>query len=311
MSQPPSSTSIPTTTTEAVDARFSDVDCLPTDQLAALINREDASVPDAVAAQLDPISRTVEAVTDRMRRGGRLIYAGAGTAGRLGVLDASECPPTFNTDPELVVGLIAGGRDALVTAIEGAEDDRSLARADVADLGLGPADSLIGISASGSTPYAVEAVAAAREAGAATAGISCNADTALSAAAEIAIEVVVGPEVVAGSTRLKAGTAQKLVLNMISTMTMVRLGKTYGNLMVDVRATNAKLVARVHRIVGDATGADETTVAPAVDAAGGRATTAILMIVAGLDATTAEHELAADNGVLRTTLTRLTRTPKE
>ncbi|MGO1165172.1 MAG: N-acetylmuramic acid 6-phosphate etherase [Janibacter sp.] len=311
MSHPPSSASTSTTTTETVDARFADVDCLPTDQLAALINREDATVPDAVAAQLDPISRTVDAVTERMRRGGRLIYAGAGTAGRLGVLDASECPPTFNTDPELVVGLIAGGRDALVTAIEGAEDDRSLARADVADLRVGPTDALIGISASGSTPYAVEAVAAAREAGAATAGISCNAGTALSAAAEIPIEVVVGPEVVAGSTRLKAGTAQKLVLNMISTMTLVRLGKTYGNLMVDVRATNTKLVARVHRIVGDATGADETTVARAVDAAGGRATTAILMIIAGLDAPTAEHELDADHGVLRTTLTRLTRTPKE
>lgn len=301
-------TPTPVTTTETVDARFADVDRLATPELAALINSEDASVADTVAAQLDPIARTVDGVTGRLRRGGRLIYAGAGTAGRLGVLDASECPPTFNTDPELVVGLIAGGRDALVTAIEGAEDDRSLARTDLADLRVGPDDAVIGISASGRTPYAVEAVTAAREVGAFTAGISCNADTALSTAAEVAIDVVVGPEVVAGSTRLKAGTAQKLVLNMISTMTMIRLGKTYGNLMVDVRATNTKLVARVHRIVGDATGADEATVDRAVADADGRAKTAILMIIAGIDAPTADRELAADDGVLRATLTRLTGT---
>lgn len=295
-------------TTETVDSRFADVDRLPTLALASLINQEDATVAEAVGERLEPISATVDAVVTRLRRGGRLIYAGAGTAGRLGVLDASECPPTFNTDPELVVGLIAGGPDALVTAVEGAEDDLSLARTDLEDLGVGPDDAVIGISASGRTPYAVEAVTAAREAGAFTAGISCNADTALSAAAEVPIEVVVGPEVVAGSTRLKAGTAQKLVLNMISTMTMVRLGKTYGNLMVDVRASNTKLVARVHRIVADATGADEATVDRAVHESGGRAKTAILAIIAGLDPTTADAELAADDGVLRTTLTRLTGT---
>lgn len=298
-------TTTPTTTTETADQRFADIDQLPTAELAALINDEDAGVAESVATQLDPITRTVDAVSERLRRGGRLVYAGAGTAGRLGVLDASECPPTFNTDPELVVGLIAGGREALVTAIEGAEDDRHLARIDIADLGITADDAVVGISASGRTPYAVEAVAAAREIGAFTAGISCNAGTALSAAAEIPIEVVVGPEVVAGSTRLKAGTAQKLVLNMISTMTMIRLGKTYGTLMVDVRATNTKLVARVHRIVGEATGADEEAVAGAVAAAHGRAKTAILMLVADLDAPTAEHELATDEGVLRATLTRL------
>ncbi len=295
-------------TTETVDARFSDVDRLPTLALASLINREDTTVAEAVGERLEQVCATVDAVVARLRRGGRLIYAGAGTAGRLGVLDASECPPTFNTDPELVVGLIAGGRDALVTAVEGAEDDHGLARTDIADLRVGPDDAVIGISASGRTPYAVEAVTAAREAGAFTAGISCNADTALSAAGEIAIDVVVGPEVVAGSTRLKAGTAQKFVLNMISTMTMVRLGKTYGNLMVDVRASNTKLVARVHRIVADATGADEETVARAVHESGGRAKTAILAIITGLDATTADAELAVDEGVLRTTLTRLTGT---
>lgn len=295
-------------TTETVDSRFAAVDRLPTLALASLINREDTTVAEAVGERLEPISTTVDAVVARLRNGGRLIYAGAGTAGRLGVLDASECPPTFNTDPELVVGLIAGGRDALVTAVEGAEDDLALARADVTELRVGPDDALIGISASGRTPYAVEAVTAASEVGAFTAGLSCNADTALSAAAEVPIEVVVGPEVVAGSTRLKAGTAQKLVLNMISTMTMVRLGKTYGNLMVDVRASNTKLVARVHRIVADATGADDETVDRAVRESGGRAKTAILAIITGLDSTTADAELAADDGVLRATLTRLTGT---
>ncbi|HIZ98879.1 MAG TPA: N-acetylmuramic acid 6-phosphate etherase, partial [Candidatus Janibacter merdipullorum] len=171
-------TTTPTTTTETADERFSAIDRLPTRELAELINREDAGVADAVATQLDPITRTVDAVTERLRRGGRLVYAGAGTAGRLGVLDASECPPTFNTDPELVVGLIAGGRSALVTAIEGAEDDRSLARTDIADLGITADDAVIGISASGRTPYAVEAVTAAREIGAFSAGISCNTETA-------------------------------------------------------------------------------------------------------------------------------------
>ena len=304
-------TTTPPTTTETVDGRFADVDRMSTVDLARLINREDAGVAETVATQLDPIARTVDAVAERLRRGGRLVYAGAGTAGRLGVLDASECPPTFDTDPSLVVGLIAGGRDALVTAVEGAEDDTDLARGDVRALDIGSEDALVGISASGRTPYAVAAVEAARAAGAFTAGISCNAGTDLSSAADVAIEAVVGPEVVAGSTRLKAGTAQKLVLNMISTMTMVRLGKTYGNLMVDVRATNTKLVARVHRIVADATGADAATVDRAVTAADGRAKTAILMIIAGLDATGADRELDADRGVLRATLTRLTRTPKE
>ncbi len=293
-----------TPTTETVDTRFADIDRVSTRELATLMNSEDATVAGAVAEALDPICATVDAIVDRMRAGGRLVYAGAGTAGRLGVLDASECPPTFSTDPSLVVGLIAGGRDALVTAVEGAEDDRELARADVAGLGIGPSDVLIGVTASGGTPYTVAAVQAARAAGAFTAGLSCNAGTALSEAAEQPIEVVVGPELVAGSTRLKAGTAQKLVLNMLSTMTMIRLGKTYGNLMVDVQTSNAKLADRVHRIVAEATGAERDTVAAAVAAAHGRAKTAILMIIGGLDAETAESELVAVDGVLRAALAR-------
>ncbi|MCT1691873.1 N-acetylmuramic acid 6-phosphate etherase [Brevibacterium sp. p3-SID960] len=294
-------------TTEAIDSRFAHIDTLSTIELAGVMNNEDARVAPSVGAHLAEIARAVDGITERMRRGGRLIYVGAGTAGRLGVLDASECPPTFSTDPSRVIGLIAGGRDALITAVEGAEDDTALGRADIAAQAVGPDDAVVGIAASGATPYTVDAVTAAREAGAFTAGISCNADSALGAAAEVPIEVVVGPELVAGSTRLKAGTAQKLVLNMLSTMTMIRLGKTYGNLMVDVDATNHKLTARVHRIVTEATGADEDTVTSAVEAAGGKAKTAILMILADLDALAAEDALAAAGGVLRTALT--THTP--
>lgn len=303
------STATAASTTEAIDSRFAHIDTLSTIELAGVMNNEDARVAPSVGAHLAEIACAVDGITERMRRGGRLIYVGAGTAGRLGVLDASECPPTFSTDPSLVIGLIAGGRDALITAVEGAEDDTARGRADIAAQTVGPDDAVVGIAASGATPYTVAAVTAAREAGAFTAGISCNADSALGAAAEVPIEVVVGPELIAGSTRLKAGTAQKLVLNMLSTMTMIRLGKTYGNLMVDVDATNHKLTTRVKRIVTEATGADPRTVTAAVEASGGKAKTAILMILSGLDATAAETALAAAGGVLRTALTTHTPTP--
>lgn len=304
MSASGGTTSVATATTETADPRFRGIDTLATRDLAALMNAEDATVATAVASQLDNISETVDQARSRMRTGGRLIYVGAGTAGRLGVLDASECPPTFSTDPDRVVGIIAGGPNALVTAVEGAEDNEDLARADVAALDVGPQDTLVGIAASGGTPYTVAAVRAAREAGAFTAGISCNAGSALSVAAQVPIEVVVGPEVVAGSTRLKAGTAQKLVLNMISTMTMIGLGKTYGNLMVDVKASNVKLTARVQRIVAEATGANEEEIIAAVDAADGHAKTAILMILADLTAERASAALDEADGMLRTALAR-------
>ncbi|MFE3852517.1 N-acetylmuramic acid 6-phosphate etherase [Streptomyces griseorubiginosus] len=289
-------------TTEAFRPELADIDRLPTLDLARLMNGEDASVPTAVSAQLPRIAAAIDAIAERMARGGRLVYAGAGTAGRLGVLDASECPPTFNTDPERVVGLIAGGPEALVTSIEGAEDSAELARADLDGLAVTPLDTVVGVSASGRTPYAVGAVEHARAHGALTVGLSCNADSALAAAADHGIEVVVGPELLTGSTRLKAGTAQKLVLNMLSTITMIRLGKTYGNLMVDVRASNDKLRARSRRIVALATGAGDEEVERALAATDGEVKHAILTILAGVDGPTAARLLQESGGHLRAAL---------
>jgi N-acetylmuramic acid 6-phosphate etherase len=243
-------------TTEAFRPELADIDRLPTLEIARLMNGEDTTVPVAVARRLPEIAAAIDAVAARMARGGRLVYAGAGTAGRLGVLDASECPPTFNTDPEQVVGLIAGGPEAMVTSVEGAEDSAELARSDLDALRLLAADTVVGISASGRTPYAIAAVQHARSRGALTIGLACNADSALAAAAEHGIEIVVGPELLTGSTRLKAGTAQKLVLNMLSTITMIRLGKTYGNLMVDVQMGSEKLKDRARRIITIVTGLD-------------------------------------------------------
>ncbi|MER6953143.1 N-acetylmuramic acid 6-phosphate etherase [Streptomyces sp. NPDC000618] len=293
--------------TEAFRAEFAEIDRLPTLELARLMNGEDSGVPAAVAAQLPRIAAAVDAVAERMARGGRLVYAGAGTAGRLGVLDASECPPTFNTAPDQVVGLIAGGPEAMVTSVEGAEDSRELAETDLAALALTPADTVIGVSASGRTPYAVGAVEYARSRGALTVGLACNPGSALAAAAEHGIEVVVGPELLTGSTRLKAGTAQKLVLNMISTITMIRLGKTYGNLMVDVRASNEKLRARSRRIVALATGAADDEIEAALAAADGEVKNAILVLLAGVDGPTAARLLEESGGHLRAALAAASR----
>ncbi|MFC8915892.1 N-acetylmuramic acid 6-phosphate etherase [Streptomyces sp. NPDC047821] len=289
-------------TTEAFRPELADIDRLPTAEIVRLMNAEDQSVPVAVAGQLPRIAAAIDATADRMARGGRLVYAGAGTAGRLGVLDASECPPTFNTTPGQVVGLIAGGPTALLEAVEGAEDSRDMAAADLDALSLTPDDTVVGVSASGRTPYALGAVEHARARGALTIGLACNAGSAITAAAEHGIEVVVGPELITGSTRLKAGTAQKLVLNMISTITMIRLGKTYGNLMVDVRASNDKLRARSHRIVALATGASDTAVEAALTATDGEVKPAILTLLANVDADTATALLAKTNGHLRAAL---------
>ncbi|MGP3927720.1 N-acetylmuramic acid 6-phosphate etherase [Streptomyces sp. 8N616] len=289
-------------TTEAFRSELADIDQLPTLEIAKIMNGEDATVPGAVAAVLPQIAAAIDATAARMARGGRLVYAGAGTAGRLGVLDASECPPTFNTAPTEVVGLIAGGPSAMVTSVEGAEDSMELAAADLDALGLTADDTVVGISASGRTPYAIGAVEHARTRGALTIGLSCNAGSALAAAAEHGIEIVVGPELLTGSTRLKAGTAQKLVLNMLSTITMIRLGKTYGNLMVDVRASNEKLRARSRRIVSLATGAPDAEIEAALAATDGEVKNAILTILGGVDAPTAERLLAASQGHLRAAL---------
>ncbi|MDF3142341.1 MULTISPECIES: N-acetylmuramic acid 6-phosphate etherase [unclassified Streptomyces] len=291
-----------TLTTEAFRPELAEIDRLPTLDIARLMNGEDAAVPAAVASRLPQIAAAIDAIADRMAQGGRLVYAGAGTAGRLGVLDASECPPTFNTHPSQVVGLIAGGPEAMVTSIEGAEDSKDLARADLDALALTAADTVVGISASGRTPYAIGAVEHARAQGALTIGLSCNPDSALAAAAEHGIEIVVGPELLTGSTRLKAGTAQKLVLNMLSTITMIRLGKTYGNLMVDVRASNDKLRARSRRIVALATGADDTDIERALTEAGGEVKTAILILLGDVDGPTATGLLSTADGHLRAAL---------
>ncbi|WP_327374895.1 N-acetylmuramic acid 6-phosphate etherase [Streptomyces sp. NBC_01216] len=289
-------------TTEAFRPELAEIDRLPTAEIAALMNGEDSAVPVAVGARLPQIAAAIDATAARMARGGRLVYAGAGTAGRLGVLDASECPPTFNTDPAQVVGLIAGGPPAMVRAVEGAEDSRELAATDLTALGLTGLDTVVGVSASGRTPYAVGAVEHARRTGALTIGLSCNEGSELADAAEHGIEIVTGPELLTGSTRLKAGTAQKLVLNMISTITMIRLGKTYGNLMVDVRASNEKLQARSRRIVSLATGAPDGRIEGALAAADGEVKTAILMILADIDARAAGRRLTDSGGHLRAAL---------
>ncbi len=291
-----------TLTTEAFRPELADIDRLPTLEIARIMNGEDQTVPTAVAAQLPRIAAAIDDTAERMSRGGRLIYAGAGTAGRLGVLDASECPPTFNTDPSEVMGLIAGGPSAMVKAVEGAEDSKELAAADLDGLKVAAGDTVVGISASGRTPYAVGAVEHARGIGALTIGLSCNADSALAAAADHGIEVVVGPELITGSTRLKAGTAQKLVLNMISTIAMIRLGKTYGNLMVDVRASNEKLRARSRRIVSLATGASDEEIEAALAATNGEVKNAILTILGSVDGPTAERLLTESGGHLRAAL---------
>jgi N-acetylmuramic acid 6-phosphate etherase len=289
-------------TTEAANPALDDLDLRSTEDLVYAMNQQDALVPAAVAAAAPAIARAVDGIAERMRRGGRLIYAGAGTSGRLGVLDASECPPTFGVDPGLVVGIIAGGDVALRSAAEAAEDDVDQGRADVADIGIGADDTLVGIAASGRTPFVIGALQQATEAGSLTIALACNSDSAIGKLAEIAIEVVVGPEFIAGSTRLKSGTAQKLVLNMLSTLTMVRLGKTYGNVMIDVQATNEKLHARAQRTVMAVTGAAPADAAVALAEANGSAKVATLMLLGDVDAFTAARRLAEHGGVLRAAL---------
>ncbi len=280
-------------TTEQNDPRYRQIDRLPTDEIARLMNAADAMVPAAVARAVPAISAAIDDIAARMRDGGRLLYVGAGTSGRLAVLDASECPPTFGTDPERVRGIIAGGVDALTRSVEGAEDDAEAGAAAIREQGAGPRDSVVGISASGRAPFVVAAVAEARRLGALTAGLSCNTGVPLSEAADHAIEVIVGPEVVAGSTRLKAGTAQKLVLNMISTISMIKCGRTFGNYMIEVSASNTKLVNRAARIVGDITGADLSVARRALEDAGHEVKTAVIMVERRLDADEARLLLAA------------------
>ena len=294
-----------TLTTEAAAPERGDLDVLSTEELVRSMNAEDRRVPEAVAARATEIAAAVDGIVDRFRRGGRLIYIGAGTAGRIGVLDASECPPTFGTDPSMVVGLIAGGETAIRSAVEDAEDDDEAAEASLRGLNLSPDDTVVGISASGRTPYVVGGLTFARGMGALTVAIASNADSAIGAAAEIAIEVVTGPEFVSGSTRLKAGTAQKLVVNMLSTLSMIKLGKTYRGVMVDLVATNEKLRARSISTVSRLAGVEVDEAMTALDAAGGSVKLALLMLATGASAAAAADALQRTDGILRDAISAL------
>jgi len=271
-------------------------------QIVQLMNLEDAKVATAVAKEAPSIAAAVEAITARMRNGGRLIYLGAGTSGRLGALDAAECPPTFGILSDQIIGCIAGGSFALSQAAEDLEDNAGAGSADIELLNGGSGDVLVGITASGRTPYVLGAVASARARGMLVVGLACNADTPLHEVVDIMIAPDVGPEVIAGSTRLKAGTAQKMVLNMLSTATMVRLGKTFGNLMVDVRATNQKLHERALSILAQATGLPRALCEEELAAANGELKTAILSVRAHLTPAAARGQLARHDGVLRAAL---------
>ncbi|BFU43317.1 N-acetylmuramic acid 6-phosphate etherase [Krasilnikovia sp. MM14-A1004] len=288
--------------TEGRRPDLTDLDLRPTGELVALMHADEASVTAAVERALPRIATAIDAIAARMARGGRLIYAGAGTAGRLGVLDASECPPTFGVTPGTVVGLIAGGAQAMTAAVEDAEDDAAAAVADLDRLRVAERDCVVAVTASGRTPYAVAAAAHARGRGALGVGVACSPGSPLAGVADHMIEVVVGPELLSGSTRLKAGTAQKLVLNMISTVVMVRLGRTYGDLMVDLRATNDKLRVRAARIVAQAAGAPADAAAAALDAAAGEVKPAIVHLVRGVDVAAARALLAQHGGRLRAAL---------
>jgi N-acetylmuramic acid 6-phosphate etherase len=287
------------TLTEERNPLTNNIDTLPTFDMLTLINAEDQKVALAVHDELSKIAVAVDSITARMQRGGRLIYIGAGTSGRLGVLDASECPPTFGTPPEVVVGLIAGGPAALTEAVEGAEDDREGGAREIKELNVNDNDSVIGVAASGRTPYAIGGLQEAKKRGALTISITCNHPSPLGELAEISITLVVGPEVVSGSTRLKAGTAQKMVLNMISTAVMIRLGKTYSNLMVDVQPTNVKLRQRARRIVADATGLDLQRAGDILSACNGEVKTAIVAILAGVSPEIARIRLNETGGYAR------------
>lgn len=284
---------------EGRNPRTMEIDRLPTEEIVALINSEDARVADAVRSQLPQIARAVDRIAAAFQEGGRLIYIGAGTSGRLGVLDASECPPTFSVPPGMVVGLIAGGDQALRYSVEDAEDDAEQGARDLEALHLTARYVVVGIAVSGQTPYVVGALDHARRTGSGTVALSCNPGSAIAKLSQIAISPVVGAEVVTGSTRLKSGTAQKMVLNMLSTASMIRIGKTYGNLMVDVTISNRKLAERAVGIVMDASGCSEGEARTLLEASGGKAKLAIFMQLSGLDAGAAGAALEADGGFLR------------
>jgi N-acetylmuramic acid 6-phosphate etherase len=286
-------------TTEGRNPASDKIDTLSPLEIVRLMNAEDARVIGAVGREAEPIARAVEVIAGRLRSGGRLIYIGAGTSGRLGVLDASECPPTFSTPPEMVVGLIAGGYGALTRAVEGAEDHPETAVEDLKKISFSAGDVLVGIATSGRTPYVIGGLKHAREIGAFAIGLSCNDGSALADVCDLMLTPVVGPEVISGSTRLKAGTATKLVLNTLTTGAMVLLGKTYGNLMVDLKATNTKLVLRTRRIVAELTGLSEAEAEQQLARCGGELKTAVVASRRGVTAEEARKLLINAAGQLR------------
>ncbi|HGH8116331.1 N-acetylmuramic acid 6-phosphate etherase [Vibrio cholerae] len=276
-----------------------DIDLLSSQEIVERLNQQDKQVPLAVEAVLPQIAQAVDKITAAFKQGGRLIYLGAGTSGRLGVLDASECPPTFGVSDQMVIGLIAGGKEAMFTAQEGAEDNTTLGAHDLQQIDFSSKDVLVGIAASGRTPYVIGALEYANDLGATTIALSCNPDSPIAEIAQIAISPVVGPEALTGSTRLKSGTAQKLVLNMLTTASMIRLGKSYQNLMVDVRATNRKLIARAVRIVMQATDCQREEAEALLKESHNNAKLAILMHLTGMNYEQATAKLSQSDGFLR------------
>lgn len=285
--------------TESRNPASMNIDEMTALEIVTVMNSEDMKVPQAIKGQLPNIAQAVDCCVEGIKAGGRIIYVGAGTSGRLGIVDASECPPTYGVSPDLVVGLMAGGMKAMVQAVEGAEDSKELCVEDLKKLNLKKEDTVVGIAASGRTPYVIGGLEYANSLGCSTVSIACNANSAIGKVAKVKIEVVVGPEVVTGSTRLKAGTAQKLILNMITTATMVRLGKCYQNLMVDGAQTNAKLKVRAQNIVIDATGVDRETAIDVLEKAEGKVKYAIVMILADCSCEEAKKRLAATDGYVR------------
>jgi N-acetylmuramic acid 6-phosphate etherase len=282
--------------TEQRNPASRNIDALPTEDMLRVMNDEDQKVAEAVGREIPRIARAVDAVVAAIGNGGRLFYIGAGTSGRLGVLDASECPPTFSVDPGIVQGIIAGGESALARATEASEDNADMGARDLIDRGFTSRDALAGIAASGRTPYVLGAVARARQIGAVTIGISCTPGSLLSREVDYPIEPLVGPEIVTGSTRMKAGTATKLVLNMLSTGVMIRLGYVYGNLMVNVQPRNEKLVDRARRIIVEAAGVPYENAADLLEKSGRNVKAAILMAKLGVDRARAEQLLASAKG---------------
>ncbi|EGK13604.1 N-acetylmuramic acid 6-phosphate etherase [Desmospora sp. 8437] len=293
--------------TETRNQKTMALDQMSTREILQVMNEEDQRVPQAILTQLPHIEIAVDRVMESFRNQGRLIYIGAGTSGRLGILDAVECVPTFSASPEMVRGIIAGGLKALTNAVEGAEDDEELGKMDLARIHLSERDTVIGLAASGRTPYVIGALAYANSRGATTVSISCNPGSKMSAYSDIAIEVETGPEVLTGSTRLKAGTAQKMVLNMISTAAMVGIGKVYQNLMVDVQPTNNKLKERSKRIIMEATGVDYETAGTYFEKADHQVKTAIVMLLLGCPKKEAAEKIKRSKGFVREALSDLRR----